>query len=113
MRVFFFTAPVDHRSVVRHIPPQGIMKFGSSVLFSVLIAAGACSCDAFTIPQPQSVTSAVSSKSNILVPLSNGLVLPSSEASHGRTAPFLSMVAGGAERAYGDDYYEGLFDGCC
>ena len=89
------------------------MKFGSSVLFSVLVAAGAYSCDAFTIPQPQSVPPAVSSKSNLWIPSSssNGLIVPSSsEATHGRTAPFLNMVAGGAERAYGDDYYEGTLE---
>lgn len=95
-----------------HIPKEGNMKFGSSVLFCVLAAAGSYSCDAFTIPQPQSVTPPVSSstKSSILVPSSNGLILPSSEAKQGRTNPFLSMVAGGAERAYGDDYYEGAFE---
>lgn len=87
------------------------MKFGSSVLFSVLVAAGAYNCEAFTIPQPQSVTPPISTKSSsILIPSSNGLILPSSEANNGRTAPFLSMVAGGAERAYGDDYYEGTLD---
>jgi hypothetical protein len=106
---FFFVvaAPIVFPSTICHIPPQGIMKFGSSVLFSVLVAAGTYNCDAFTIPQPQIVTPRVISKSSILVPSSIGLILPSSEPSQGRTAPFLKMVAGGAERAYGDEYYEG------
>jgi hypothetical protein len=72
------------------------MKVGSAVLLSVLAAASTCCCDAFRIhshPTPVATLSN-SGKTSLIVPSSNHE---------------LRMVAGGAERAYGDDYYEGMY----
>ena len=98
------------------------MKFRSSVVSCVLLAAtsswSTSSIHAFTIPQPNHVvttkstttTTNKSDPSSLIVPSStlskHGLILP--EQYQLSSSSLLRMVAGGAERAYQDEYYEGM-----
>ena len=107
------------------------MRFGSAVLCSVIVAASCTinSINAFTINPGQSsnkiitpttarTTSDVSEKKSIILPSSSSLFLdntPVTSLNHHQSlspksissSSLLRMVAGGAERAYGDEYYEG------
>ena len=72
------------------------MKFGQSALLAVLVLATS-SCDAFSIRSKS--TTAVQKAILTAQHQEKGISLAKSSP--------MSMVAGGAERAYGDDYYDG------
>ena len=108
---YFFTATRNYRS--KSVPTDSLpihthsfktkMKFTAAAVLSILSAGGGAS--AF------SPSGFVSSKSGLLVPTS---------AQDDSNSPFLvtprtpmEMVAGGAERAYGQEYYEGMFHISC
>jgi hypothetical protein len=93
------------------------MKFGSTVLLSVLVTTKCC-CDAFTIHSQSlssknsitTITSRIieSSEPSLFVPTSKSLTTSINKKQQYQSL-LLQMVAGGAERAYGDEYYEGLY----
>jgi hypothetical protein len=70
------------------------MKFDLAVVYLLGVVG---SVHAFAPPQP------IFSHASASISLSSAL-FPSSPAS---SRTFIRMVAGGAERAYGDDYYDG------
>lgn len=79
------------------------MKFGTPVLLGFLLAAGGSTscCAAFSInPHKTAVQKALSNVVN------TACAQQKQEATASLRAP-MNMVAGGAERAYGDDYYDG------
>jgi hypothetical protein len=86
------------------------MRFGSSVLVAVLTAAGTLSSTtiAFHVIQPQKQLFVPTSKSEISDTTSSRLILPSQQQQQ-QQQKLLQMVAGGAEKAYGDEYYEGMY----
>ena len=99
------------------------MRFGSAVLSSVLVAASTIrNIEAFNV-QPSKSSSSSSSPRSIITTRTTldhasekSLILPSSSLSPSlllnHDKPHLQqlrMVAGGAERAQNDEYYEGSF----
>ena len=100
------------------------MRFGSAVLSSVLVAASTIrNIEAFNVQPPPSSSSSSSSPRSIITTRTTldhasekSLILPSSSLSPSlllnHDKPHLQqlrMVAGGAERAQNDEYYEGSF----
>jgi hypothetical protein len=97
-----------------------IMKFTSSAILACLFAASSYSVDAFSPMQHQHFTP---NKSGLMVPSENNNYnnnnnnvspnnsllsrLPTSSSKS------MKMVAGGAERAYGQEYYEGTYVVAC
>jgi hypothetical protein len=94
------------------------MRFGIATLAAVLVAsATTTSIDAFSVAgkrmQQQRMTAAATTVKTTEKAQQHQLV-SMSNSKQGRLllSPSMQMVAGGAERAYGDDYYDGELREC-
>lgn len=77
--------------------PSQTMKFGASALLGLLLMNGA---DAFSINRPHARLVQEQKLANVAAQNINN--------NNNWRAP-MKMVAGGAERAYGEDYYDGTY----